>query len=86
VKRQSQQELAFVSGRGFRQCLHATGADVDLTHLTVDHHTPLLDIGVPASFDVSLRKAHMIAELRAFSANFTFCHQIILQIAIIVAI
>ncbi len=69
-----EQELAIALGRSLGQCLQATGADMNATHLTIDQHLAFLHVSIEATLDMALREANMIAKLRTSSANFTFCH------------
>lgn len=47
---------------------------MDFAQPISDHHPAFLDIRIPASLDVALRKTDVIAKLRASAANFTFRH------------
>lgn len=66
--------LAFISGLRLRQRLDATRADFDFAHAPADQHPTLLHASIPATLDMSLRKADMIAKLWALAADFTSSH------------
>ena len=72
------QELA-IALSGLGQSLQTTGADMNPPGLTVDGDLAFLHVSVEATLDMALREANMIAKLRTSSANFTFCHDSLLQ-------
>jgi hypothetical protein len=50
------------------------GADVNATHLAVNHDSLALDVGVELTLRSLLRAGDVVSEFGAFVADFTFRH------------
>ena len=59
----------------FAECLEAGRADIHLARLALEIDRVLLDVRLEHPIGRSLRVAHIVPELGAFTANFTFGHR-----------